>query len=172
MKSYRGQMFSGDLVMSMLIFLMVLGIFTTTWTFNKNRMDESAWSQEIEKSAHTAADILVNTPGSPDDWERNPALMDANNSIGLAWTDRTIDADKLDQLENVDADLLKELLHVGQNNVTVLVKDPEGNLIKRVGKSRTSEYGITSSRVVTYDGRAAILEVTVWGSRNLAGVII
>ena len=164
----KGQVFSMDLLLAVVIFIIVVGILMATWNFNKNRMDEAAWSGSLEDIAYTTSDSLVMTPGSPSNWEENTSGV---VSLGLSRVERNIDERKIDSIVSIDVVVLRNLTHAGVNNISITLLDASGNVLKKAGVDPVGEYFVSSSRVVIYNGEMAVLKVMVGGDKNTAGVL-
>ena len=167
----RGQIFSTDLLIALVVFILILGMFTTVRTFSKNRLEENMMGQELETICYTAADTLVKTPGHPVNWEDDPNSP-ATTSIGLVKTDRVLDEGKLMALKEMAPGRLRETLRTGGNNVSIAVKGLGGEVIVQVGDHVEGPSAIMSRRIVTYNGTIASLELTVGGYATNAGVLI
>jgi hypothetical protein len=163
LKSPKGQIFATDLIAAAVIFMLAIGALLLTWDYGKTRLDETAKMREMERESQSAADILVKTPGNPPDWEKNP--QDGNiTSIGLAVDDRTINPKKMMALPGIGIKTMRENLRIGSDMPYITLRTPEGETII-AGEQPNATESVRTTRIVSYNGRAALLEVTIWAAR-------
>jgi hypothetical protein len=78
----QGMLLSTDLMLSMIIITITMGMTAQAMDIVINPMQDYSTRSSMEHSAIEAADVLINTPGSPANWENfNSSLID---SPGLA----------------------------------------------------------------------------------------
>ncbi|NJE05777.1 hypothetical protein E3E36_06390 [Thermococcus sp. M36] len=81
----RGQVFSMDAMLSMVLVIMLLGTITATSETMKAEITSMIEWYERTNTANNMLDVLTKTPGEPADWERNPGsvvvpgLLDVRN---------------------------------------------------------------------------------------------
>ena len=159
MNSHRGQVFTSDLVVAVFLFCLAVGLVSASWDLSKVRLQEGDTIRRLEVKAYVIADVLSKTPGVPSNWQRN---ISNASSLGLAVCDRVLNEEKVDALTRLQEEELGRLLGVADGKVAVVLRSMHGEVLAHVGDPPLTEYAATSSRVVTYVGEPAILEVTVW----------
>ncbi|MFH1402651.1 MAG: hypothetical protein ABIH11_00095 [Candidatus Altiarchaeota archaeon] len=85
MKSSRGQVFSGEFVMSYIILLIVLSLILYLWNTTTREIIQSDKQDRLNEAAIDAAEQLVRTPGSPRYWNHSDVT-----SVGLVNESRHI----------------------------------------------------------------------------------
>ncbi|MFH1055653.1 MAG: hypothetical protein V1744_06130 [Candidatus Altiarchaeota archaeon] len=159
--SHKGQLFGADLITAVTLFLIASGLLLLSWNFIKTRLDESTQMRDLEYKTHTAADILVKTQGEPVNWQDNP-LSENITSIGLAASDRVILEEKLEALTGIDEMKLRQLLRTDGNKIHVLLKTIDGVNVAMAGQPPVGKQAVKATRIITYKGQPAFLEVTLW----------
>lgn len=76
----KAQTFTLDLIVSVAIFMVVIGIIMYLWDSNIYEIKKSELINDMKKSATNGAEMLARTPGSPDEWYTR--ICD-NNSCGI-----------------------------------------------------------------------------------------
>ncbi len=90
MKGKRGQVWSLDLITSIVIFLMVLMPLFFLWNYVNRQNDQQILFDEAENLALSVSDSLVRTRGIPEDWNTSSV-----NTIGLATEENVLDVAKV-----------------------------------------------------------------------------
>jgi hypothetical protein len=133
----RGQVFSGELVLALLVFFTALSIVLLAW----NNIQRDFFSREnarfMEESAVNAAELLLRTSGSPDNWSLNDVRL-----VGLANESRILSKRKvLDFLELMDAEnstvcsdganyeCNRHLIGLGAYDFSINFTDVQGNAL-------------------------------------------
>ncbi len=85
----RGLLLSTDLMLSMVIMTITLGMTANAMDMATNPLQDYSSRSSMENSALEASDLLINTPGSPCNWEKynnsfavSPGLAQINPSTG------------------------------------------------------------------------------------------
>jgi len=158
----KGQIFAQDLTTAAILYMIALGTIFVTWDISKTRLEETAKTREMERESGIVADILAKTQGNPTDWEKNP--QNANiTSIGLAVEERVINTEKMAALAQIDPKKLKETLRLGADKAYITLKMSDGKSIN-VGERPQATEAVRTTRIVSYMGEPALLEVTVWAA--------
>ncbi|MBN2251715.1 MAG: LamG domain-containing protein [Candidatus Altiarchaeota archaeon] len=102
--SKKAQVFTWDVVIATLIFLVFISILIVMWIDTVTEMSSAEMHYEISWLSTAISEQLVRTPGSPSNWSENPVLENIT-IMGLAdletigntsrTLDRVLDADKL-----------------------------------------------------------------------------
>jgi len=170
LSSKKGQVFSSDLVTATVLFTVALGVLSASWHVAMLRVEEARWMLELERKAYLLSDFLAKTPGTPADWESNPG---GNvTGVGLAYFDREIDPGKLSSLTGVGEERLRRLFRLGGDRYQIILRRVDGVVEARLGEPPRGEYAVKYVRTISYRGRPAFLEVTVWGERTYGGVLL
>ena len=96
--SDRAQIILSDLVFALVAFLILLSAFFIQWNKLHTRYQDTLLFQDLEIHALQIADLLVQNPGVPNDWETNPTNVQV---LGLASSDRVLSAAKVNALSNL-----------------------------------------------------------------------
>ncbi len=169
----KGQMFSSDFVVSMLVFMGVLGM--GVFALNEAMVGQSRFNEHnrMVREAYRTSDLLVRTPGYPDDWTAANVQI-----VGFAESNHVLENEKLDEFASVSTyKEQKGALELSQweFNMTVRVNDSVATIDTETGlldlsfgrpvwDNATDVAAARRSVVVnTTDGRKpGTLEVVVW----------
>ncbi|CAD5243407.1 hypothetical protein [Thermococcus camini] len=99
----RGQMFSLDAMLSLVMVVMILGMVSTTSTALKGEITTMVGWYERSNVGDDILDILVKTPGDPEDWEADPSTLIHLGLENPSYPD-TIDFKKVEALNNAYLD--------------------------------------------------------------------
>jgi hypothetical protein len=113
----KAQIFTWDIILATVIFLVVLGTIIFLWTDTLGDIDATDTQYEIGWLATALSEQMARTPGSPANWTDTP--IENITVIGLAST-RTIgnDTGTLDRI--LDPDKVVTLIALSQNNYSSL----------------------------------------------------
>jgi hypothetical protein len=64
-----GQILSMDLMLAFIVVTIFLGVSADALDLVSSQMDEASYIQALERITTENANILLNTPGSPENWE-------------------------------------------------------------------------------------------------------
>ena len=161
LKKQKGQLFSLDLIVASITFLMI--ILLTMITFNQINQTILFAEEENNRNeaSFNAAKQLLATPGSPANWEN---LTDLNNvfSIGIVNTKNEIDFKKMEKLSDLNSTnytAAKKLLGAAKYGLKI-------DIIKLQDKSVLAEFGLEP------DVNASVSSVNRFGIYNGADVIL
>ena len=159
MNSRRGQVFSADLIVGVVLSMLALGLLCAAWGLGKVRLDETEHMRELEDEANRISDIVVKTPGDPPDWEDAPLDVAL---IGLAGADRRLSEEKVVALKGIGGDRLREMFMLGGAGCAINLRTSEGSVVAGTGNPPYSDSVVTSARIVSYRNQTMSLEVSVW----------
>jgi len=152
----KGQIAVLDLVVSVVVFLIVMTGFFIAWNSYNNRLDDSLLSNEMSLHAFQIMQQLITTPGVPGNWENNVSSL---KFIGLAYSDRIIDEAKLDSLNTINYNDLKNKMNIKRFEVFILVK--QGNqAVYEIGNT-TKGKTIHIERGVMYKNEPSTIQVAL-----------
>jgi len=159
----KGQGLAIDMTIAMFILFLVLAGLLGVWTNNLEVINEEEIVRELNRKASQTMEVLIRTPGSPDNWDT--LTITEVTSIGLASSDRVIDEDKLNTFKNFTAnyDQVREKLKLGAFHYFFTM---EGADDVNAGLSTTADaYAVTVSRIVNYKGEEASAKLTIYHIR-------
>ena len=107
--SKKSQLFSLDLVVSLVVFLAMVVFLITVWNVSSLRLEEKRGSQELELLAFSISDLLVESKGIPENWEDAPANLEVP---GLKLQTGMLDADKVAAFQALDYVQTKKVLNI------------------------------------------------------------
>ncbi|MFH0861669.1 MAG: hypothetical protein V1875_01445 [Candidatus Altiarchaeota archaeon] len=162
MNSRRGQAFSADLVVGVVLSILALGLLSAAWGIGKVRLDETEHMRALEDKANRISNLLVKSPGIPPDWEDDVSNVSV---LGLAGSDRRLSEGKVEALKLLGEPRLRELFMMGGTGCVVRLRTPEGAIIKSTGNLEYSDSVVTSARIVSFRNQTMFLEVSVWEDR-------
>lgn len=170
-KRLRGQYFSFDAIVAVVIFVLALVTILSAWNSLRTSLEHQ--SSPLSLEAMRIGDILL-TPGNPAD--AACADMDAAG-LAVSWKDRRVNGTKLEDcsgLSRADPDSFREKLGVGyrtsiyMNGIYVL-GDALGDTsaIQEIGKARKiislhNETRDTDGNVVDEQDEIAVMEIYVF----------
>jgi len=71
-RSAHGMVFSIDLMLALIIITVVLGVSADAMDIVGSKMEDYSYGNSLERIAQAGVDMLVKTPGNPEDWEKFP----------------------------------------------------------------------------------------------------
>ena len=166
LKKQKGQLFSLDMIVAGIAFLMI--ILLTMITFNQMNQTITLAEEESnrnETSLNTAKQLLA-TPGSPANWEN---LEDLNNvfSLGIVSTKNYIDLKKMEKLSDLNStnyNAAKKLLGAAKYGLKIeVIKLQDKNVLAEFGLEPDVNASVSSvNRFGIYNGQDVILRVRVF----------
>lgn len=85
-KDERALAFSIDALLALIIITVIIGVSANALDIVSFKITDYSSEKSLDRITADAADILVNTPGSPDDWEKNNSSL-AGITPGLVESD-------------------------------------------------------------------------------------
>jgi len=70
-----GQVLSMDLLLALVVFTVLLGVSANAMDMVSSKMDEASYIHSLERIVTENINILLNTPGSPENWEEGHLPM-------------------------------------------------------------------------------------------------
>ena len=163
--SKKGQLFSTDLSLSAIIFLIVFVLFLSLWNVYSLQLQENTLYEEMGLLAFQTVDVLVSTPGVPNQWESAPALNASQiYALGLAEKDRTLSSKKVNKLFALSYDEMKTLLNLERFEVLFALTYMNGSTINQTGisPSNQSRQVISVQRTVLDESGPRRVQFTLW----------
>lgn len=69
-----GMVFSIDLMLALIIITVILGVSADAMDIVSSKIEDYSYGNSLERITQAGADMLVKTPGNPDNWEKFPDL--------------------------------------------------------------------------------------------------
>lgn len=159
----KGQFFSPDLVVAVLLFLIALFFFFITADSIFAKVDLIESKSSADEVSHNLMNVLVYSPGVPFNWEKKS--FEEIVIFGLSLEKNVIDKNKLESLIdylNDDYDLTKEKLGLGSKHIKLLLIDQNGSIIYESNKVfGETKYQLNYDRLVLFNLRQCILRAVV-----------
>jgi len=155
----RGQAVSTDYIVGVAIFLLLLGAITMMWEKTVYRVAADYKIREMTYATARAADLLVKSPGTPNNWEQNTSTLKA---VGAAQDDRVLSDAKLTSITGLNYTAVRKYLGVGEFDVYVRVENATGSLKYELGSPPNGEITVNVRRYCTLNGVGAVVDVRVW----------
>jgi hypothetical protein len=132
----RGQVFSTDALVGLVVFLFALGIAFYYFSMVSERNSAFEESAELKNSAFNALSVLVETKGLPENWQS--LNVPEIKAFGIASERNIIDSGKLSRLAEIsvsDYENAKKILGLQKFDFRVSVNDLNGSGIVSAGSA-------------------------------------
>lgn len=167
----RGQIWSVDAIIGVLLLLSIMFISTMIWNSVTIANRNAEQYNDLWLAAMQASDIIVLTPGDPAGWENLASLNDSSlNSIGLAESRNVLSVAKLFKMQQLNASnssyyfLFQDKLGLGIKNYSITVSTLNGSIINEVGiKPKEDVQKVHVERFAVMNGSVVKLVLEVWG---------
>ena len=165
-KGREGQIFSIDLVLSVIIFLILIIFLISVWNLYTTRLNERIATEEIQLLAFEMTDILVETEGVPSNWEENPENV---TILGLRNDFKSLDEEKLAAFLLLDYDTIKNKFNIERMEFEFKILEENGSIINTTGISfkNVTEQKTAVRRFVTIGNITRQIVVTLWRKENV-----
>lgn len=161
----KGQVFSLDAVMSIVIFMFLILILISSWYFYILRLDDNVKDDDLQFKTFQVSELLMKKIGYPSNWDNTNVQI-----LGLVSNPRIISATKLQEFVEMSESDIKERLNIENFNFYFSLKDYNGAMF--VVGSDFSEVGtkpgigaenvFTLRRIGIYGGEEVVLEFVLW----------
>jgi hypothetical protein len=159
MMNNKGQFFSPDLIIALLIFIIILAFFSVVSSAIAVQIDLYYTKNSLEEFSHAVTSPLVSFSGEPFDWE-NESLVDIN-FFGLVSEKNVLDQRKIERFVSLldsDYDSVREKLGLGKYDFQLNIVDSNGSTIFSGGQiSENYLSKITQSRIASYKDRQVLV---------------
>jgi len=150
----RGQVFSADSLLGLVVFLFALSIVFLYFNqlFERNSSFEE--SSELEILSFNALRSLVETKGLPENW--NSLQVSEINALGIASERNVLDPGRLSrflEISGSDYNSVKGILGLRKFDFRFSVNDLNGALVFSAGSAESSRVSFKTSRLAIIDGR-------------------
>ena len=161
----KGQIFSTDLMLASIIFLLILTTATVYGNQVANRIYFMEQNSEMRQTGQQAANGLVLTSGNPANWQNQ--TVENIQSIGLANSANNLKKNKVQHLASLassDYEDVKSILGVAKFDFRLEIISMLDNFtVESFGASPGSESSVVSiNRIAFYDGNNVIVRLKVF----------
>jgi len=151
----KGQAAVTDLFVAIGIFIVLVTITAVLWNLYNVRLANRMDYDGLVIKAFQTSDLLLQTPGNPDNWDylvlEEDADSDDINYLGLVDGELKIPYNKTLALATLNETGIKDVFHAGQYRIGIRLRNSNGIEIFNVGKvSGTSKYAVNLARNVLY----------------------
>lgn len=162
----RGQLYSSDALLSIVIFLFALTVISAmTQQFQNQAADEHFADITTLRAARTAL-TLFTSPGNPTFWDTNSDRTSVK-SVGVSTNGVEISPQKWNAFLDWNADNYPELAHrmgVGDLNFYLTISDVNKNILSRAGTSPINKNHVSVVTFpVVYESKGAVATLQVYG---------
>lgn len=122
-RNRNGQMFASDLVASVIVFFFIVNLSLIIWNMayeNKTKFNEV---RQLRERVVRTADILVRTPGYPQDWDETSVEL-----AGFVTEDHVLDNEKLRSFNDTSYADQKDAIRSTPNEFYLTVRS-DGSII-------------------------------------------
>ena len=157
----KGQFFSIDLVLSLVVFVIIFVFVLSLWNIYSLRLSEKVNAEEMQLLAFQISDILIDTKGIPGNWQQDISQLQV---LGLQNYPGSLADDKITAFLALDYDQSKQLFNIERFEYQFRVLDRNGNVLNQKGMAyNTSTKEIASvKRLVLLDNQTKQVIFTMW----------
>ncbi|MBI4149737.1 hypothetical protein HY491_04785 [Candidatus Woesearchaeota archaeon] len=153
---HKAQAAMTDLFIAAFLFLVVFGAMMAMWNTSTARLSGDVAYREMEQHAFQIADFLVKHPGIPSQWKAS------NVSIAGLGRERQLDAAKVALFLNLSEQQILDMYRIQSYNYSWQLQAVNGAVIQQRGFPAQGNVSVAVSRMVVYNGTAAIMRLTLW----------
>jgi hypothetical protein len=154
-KRKQGQAAITDLFVAIGIFIVLITITSVLWNLYHIRLINRMDHDDIVVKTFQVSDMLLKTPGSPDNWDylvSQGATSSDIEFIGVIDEEYKIPYNKITALMNLGEDEIKKVFHAGQYNFGLRIKDANSAIVFSVGKmSGGGKFSVNLERDIMYE---------------------
>ena len=161
MSDQQAQIFSLDLVLSLVGFTIILIFLISSWNIYSARLQENMVGEELQLTAMQMTDILTKSEGQPMQWENNPSNV---SLIGLALRPGSLDEDKVNAFVSMDYNQVKKLFNIKRFEYRFMLFGINGTIQNVSGMipSNSSSQVTSVSRYILLHNETRQLVFTLW----------
>jgi len=157
----KGQIFSADALLGMIVFLFALSIVFYYFGQISERDRVFTESFEMKTIAFNSLSSIVETKGVPENWE-SKELQDAK-SFGLSSERNVLSLEKLEKFSEFtmqDSNAVRKILGLGKYDFSLAISDFNGAVVFSASSSSSSKsVSFKTSRLSLYNGSPAIVSL-------------
>ncbi len=156
-----GQLFSLDFVLSMIVFLLVFAFLYQSYFSNVDRFKQHQIALEIQERVNAQADVLVNSPGFPIDWNESGVIV-----MGLALQPGVLDYSKVQKLASLtanDYNHARAVMNISAFEFRIDLDSNNDALDLNMGRDPTGYLEVSAAaRIVTMEGESAVFRLSLF----------
>lgn len=162
----KGQMWSMDFAVSIVIFALMIGIVIFAWNYAIRNSADQVNLNILENDVIMISDTLVRVPGMPEDWNESSVRV-----LGLAEEENVLNKTKVLQFVNMDYNQIKILLGIANREFYFEMRYPNNTVMDIGGTSlnkgidpvgQNSNVVVPVERYVILNGNIAKMEFFLW----------
>ncbi len=157
--SIRGQANSIDFMLSITVFTILLTVILGFWLVGILDMERMIARNRLEAEAVTISDLLVKSPGNPEDWEKNQSEL---GMLGLSNSDNVLNTDKVRNFTSMNYSLTKEYLGIA-DEYYFYIETLDGDRLYESGNGTLAEQAFGISRPALMGSEEVIVRLIVHG---------
>jgi hypothetical protein len=161
-RSPKGQMWSFDLALSLIIFFGAAIALFAAWGHMGADIAGTKALKDAQLKALTVSDALLRTPGIPAGWNETTAEV-----IGLSLYEGVLDPQKVSSFSSMDHDVARVLTAIAPYDFYFELSDINGtvyaNTTTPVPASADAFIIVPVERHAIYGGRIARMTLILWG---------
>ena len=157
----KAQIFSTDLVLSMIVFeIMIIFIFSI-WNLYTVRLAQDINSKDLGITTFEVCEILISNQGIPENWQENPSNV---TTIGLASNTNSLSQEKINSFLIQDYNQTKEKFNIERFEFNFKILDLNNNLLNSTGLNTTEETEeiISIQRFIDIENNTRQTIFTLW----------
>ncbi len=146
----KGQMWTFDMALSLLIFFSALLTLLFAWGYINQGIGETTEIKSAQLMALTVSDSMIRTGGLPDGWNATSVRV-----IGLAYSQGILDPGRVGEFISLDHEKARILMGILPYDFYFEMRDINGTLYANttVPVATNASYVIPVERYATYGGR-------------------
>jgi hypothetical protein len=155
----KGQVNTLDFMISVLVYAVMLIFLIGFWYLSIAEISGMVEQDRMDSAAVTISDMLIKTPGLPDDWEDGPENVWA---LGLARDQNVLSREKLANFSALGYNESRELMGL-DGDFYFYVEDLDGDRLYEAGKAELGDKVTPVLRFGVLEGEIVRVEVFVHG---------
>lgn len=163
-KSYKkGQLFSLDLVLSIVVFFVLFLFMLSLWHLYTVRLAHRLDSEELQLAAFDISELMVKSSGVPSNWESDPSTVQV---LGLSNAPGALDEKKLAAFLAMDYNASKQVYNIERFEYSLKIISPNGSITEQAGKEPDDSVkeSISVTRIVLVGEDTSTMQVILWES--------
>ena len=160
----KAQLWSTDLVVSIVIFVLMMSVLLFAWNYSSAQAAESALLTDMESLTITVSDSLIRVRGLPDNWEGSSVEV-----IGLADEEYVLNKTRIYRFLNMSYNRSRELLFPRSYEYYFEMRDLDDRIISVNGTSAVkgpypsgASFVVPVERYALYNGGLAKIRFMMW----------
>jgi len=159
-KNNKGQIVTTDFILAIIILIFILQLSFSLWNNEIESFRLKEKRTDMEKTALSIVDLLIRSPGIPEDWENGDM---AEITLGLVKEDHVLDIGKVSKLFSSSIDNTKKLLGIENYDFFFVIKFTNGEVIEEYGTPAIdAREVIVARRLVLYNNTETYLNFGLW----------